>query len=69
MAIGVLMGMRRCSPHDALETLVSATRTTGIGLGGVSRALLDVISGDSRPSSVATAHWQALIEPAHPENG
>jgi ANTAR domain len=62
MAIGVLMGVRRCSQQEALEALVCATRTTGVGLGGVSRALLDVISGDPAPSAgEAITHWNGLL--------
>jgi hypothetical protein len=62
MAIGVLMGIRRCSQQEGLKALVCATRTSGVGLGGVSRALLDVISGDPAPrASEATAHWNALL--------
>jgi hypothetical protein len=62
MAIGVLMGVRRCSQREASEALVCATRTTGVGLGGVSRALLDVISGDPTPSAAeAIAHWNELL--------
>jgi hypothetical protein len=68
MAIGVLMGIRRCPQHEALETLVRATRTSGVGLGGVSGALLDVISGDPEPSAgEAIAHWRSLLE--FPESG
>jgi hypothetical protein len=41
---------------------VCATRASGVGLGGVSRALLDVISGNPEPlSSEAVAHWHALL--------
>jgi ANTAR domain len=62
MAIGVLMGIRRCSQQEALEALVGATRTSGVGLGGVSRTLLDVISGDSAlRADEAIAHWNSLL--------
>jgi hypothetical protein len=62
MAIGVLMAIRRCSQQEALEALADATRTSGVGLGGVSRALLDVISGDPAPwAGEAIAHWNALL--------
>lgn len=66
LAIGVLMGVRGCSAEKALETLVDATRVSGVGLGGVSRTLLSVISGDGDPSrptaAEALAHWNALLE-------
>ena len=62
LAIGVLMGIRRCSAQDALEALVGATRVSGVGLGGVSRALLNVVSGDVEPTAAeAVAHWNAML--------
>lgn len=67
MAIGVLMGVRRCSAADALEVLADATRASGVGLGGVSRALLTVISGDVEAAAgQAVAHWNAVLDlPTH----
>jgi len=63
LAIGILIGIRRCSQNEALETLVDATRVSGRGLGGVSRALLDVISGDTESTAAdeAVAHWRAVL--------
>jgi len=63
MAIGVLIGIRRCSAREALEALAGATRASGVGLGGVSRTLLDMVSGDVEPSTAdeAVAHWNALL--------
>ena len=63
MAIGVLMGIRRCSAREASEALAGVTRASGIGLGGVSRTLLDMVSGDVEPNTTddATAHWKALL--------
>jgi len=49
MAIGALMGIRRCSAYEAFEALTAATRASGVGLGGVSGTLLTVISGDVEP--------------------
>jgi ANTAR domain-containing protein len=68
MAIGVLMGIRRCSPQEALEALAGATRASGVGLGGVSRTLLDVVSGDPQlAADEALAHWNSLLGlPARP---
>jgi hypothetical protein len=64
MAIGVLMGMRRCPAPEALDALVTATRATGVGLGGVSRTLLTVISGGIGTSTVdkAVAHWDSVLD-------
>lgn len=66
MAIGVLMGVRRCSAGDALEVLADATRASGVGLGGVSRALLTVVSGDVESADQTVAHWNAVLDlPTH----
>lgn len=64
LAIGVLIGMRRCSAHQALETLVEATRVTGVGLGAVSGTLLTVVTGDAERWTVdkTSDHWRALLE-------
>lgn len=64
MAIGVLMGIRRCSARDALDALVNATRASGVGLGGVSRTLLTVITGDGETaaSEKAVAHWDSVLD-------
>jgi hypothetical protein len=64
MAIGVLIGIRRCTAHEALDALVTATRVSGIGLGGVSRTLLSIVSGDveSTTTDTAAAHWNSMLE-------
>jgi hypothetical protein len=63
LAIGVLIGIRRCSQNEALEALVDAMRVSGRGLGGVSRALLGVVSGDAESIAAdqAVAHWRAVL--------
>jgi hypothetical protein len=63
MAIGVLIGIRRCTAHEALDVLVTATRVSGIGLGGVSRTLLSIVSGDvkSTTTDTAAAHWNSML--------
>jgi ANTAR domain len=63
LAIGVLMGLRRCTAREALEALVDATRASGVGLGGVSRALLTVIGGDMGATAAgeASEHWQTVL--------
>lgn len=61
-AIGVLMGLRRYSAEEALTELANAVRASGIGLGGVSRALLDLVTGSGDPAaSAAVAHWDAVL--------
>ena len=61
MAIGVLMGLRRCTAEDALEVLADATRASGVGLGAVSGTLLTVISGDVESADQTVAHWNAVL--------
>jgi ANTAR domain len=63
MAIGVLMATRRCSTHEAMEALANATRASGVGLGGVSRTLLTVISGDigSPADGDALERWYTAL--------
>ena len=62
-AIGVLMGIRRCSAEEALTELAGVVRASGVGLGGVSRALLDLVSGAAVPTAdgAALAHWNAVL--------
>jgi ANTAR domain len=43
IAIGILMGLRGCSEQDAFEDLANAVRETGIGLGGLAGALVDLV--------------------------
>jgi hypothetical protein len=63
LAMGVLMGIRRCSAQEALQALVDATRASGLGLGRVSHTLLTVVSGDAAPAAAdeALAHWQTVL--------
>ena len=62
-AIGIIIGIRGCSAEEALEILVDATRASGVGLGGVSRTLLTVVSGDVEPAVAheAVAHWNLAL--------
>jgi hypothetical protein len=45
VAIGVLVGWRRCSPREAFEELAGAVRETGVGIGSIARALVDLACG------------------------
>jgi ANTAR domain len=45
VAIGVLVGWRGCSPREAFEELAGAVRETGVGIGSIARALVDLASG------------------------
>jgi hypothetical protein len=64
MAIGVLMGVRRCSAQEASAALAHATRASGVGLGGVSHALLAVIDGEADATDSAVAHWNSALDSA-----
>ncbi|HEY0228821.1 MAG TPA: hypothetical protein VGC05_21015 [Mycobacterium sp.] len=50
--------------QDALKALVGATRASGVGLGGVSRSLLILVSGGTEPTAAdaAVAHWNTLLD-------
>ncbi len=62
-AIGALMGIRHCSASQAFTEIAGVVRASGVGLGGVSRALLDLVSGDvdSATAGAALAHWEELL--------
>lgn len=62
-AIGVLMGIRRCSAKEAFTEIAGVVRASGVGLGGASRALLDLVSGDidSETAAAALAQWDKLL--------
>lgn len=44
MAIGVLIGWRGCSEREAFEEIADAVRETGIGIGSIAEALVDLAS-------------------------
>ncbi|ETB09043.1 hisitidine kinase [Mycobacterium avium subsp. paratuberculosis 08-8281] len=61
-AISVVMGLRRCSAEQALGVITGVVHANGIGLGGVSRALLGLVTGDAAPAAgEAVVHWDALL--------
>jgi hypothetical protein len=68
-AIGVVMGLRRCSAEEALTEIIGVVRASGVGLGGVSRALLGLVGGAvAEAADEALAHWDALLgSPARDE--
>lgn len=45
VAIGVLVGWRGCSQREAFEELAGAVRETGVGIGSIARALVDLACG------------------------
>ena len=66
-AIGVLVGLRGCSPAEAFTELVQVTRQTGIGIGSIASGLVAIASGTSSADNVDAFNiWGELIrrEPA-----
>ncbi|MHC9295504.1 ANTAR domain-containing protein [Mycobacterium sp. LTG2003] len=62
LALGAYMGIRRCTQREALQAIVGAAHATGIGLGGVSHALIAVITGDTTTApSPAIDHWTSVL--------
>jgi hypothetical protein len=63
VAIGVLIALRRCSEQQGFQCIADAVRETGVGLSGVSHALITLASGDddSRADSEAIKHWRHTI--------
>jgi hypothetical protein len=61
-AIGVLVGLRGCSPAEAFTELVQVTRQTGIGIGTIASGLVAVASGTSSADNVDAFNiWGELI--------
>jgi hypothetical protein len=44
-AVGVLIGWRGCSEREAFDEIVRAVRDTGIGIGSLARALVELATG------------------------
>ena len=61
-AIGVLVGLRGCSPAEAFTELVQVTRQTGIGIGSIASGLVAIASGTSSADNVEAFNvWGELI--------
>jgi hypothetical protein len=60
VAIGVLVGWRGCSQREAFDELAAAVRDTGIGIGSLARALVDLACDADPPAryrAVAQRVW------------
>jgi ANTAR domain len=60
VAIGVLVGWRGCSPREAFEELAGAVRETGVGIGSIAGALIDLACGTDQSAphhAVALRLW------------
>jgi hypothetical protein len=62
-AIGILVGLRGCSPEDAFAELARVVRQTGIGIGiGIGTGLVALASGSSSPDHAEAFNaWGELI--------
>lgn len=64
VAIGILMGLRGCSEQQAFDDLVGAVHDTGLGLGALARALMDLVDDSEVPfphRSEAKQRWGYLM--------
>ena len=60
VAIGVLVGWRGCSQREAFEELAGAVRETGVGIGSIARALVELACGTDQSAAhraVALRLW------------
>jgi hypothetical protein len=63
-AIGILVGLRGCSPEDAFAELARVVRQTGIGIGigSIATGLVALASGSSSPDHAEAFNaWGELI--------
>ena len=51
VAIGVLVALRGCAPDQAFAELVRVMQRTGIGIGSIAKALVDLAGGSSGTSA------------------
>ncbi|HTI76338.1 MAG TPA: ANTAR domain-containing protein [Mycobacterium sp.] len=64
MAIGVLVGLRHCSERQAFDEIAAAVNQTGMSLGRLCRALVELASGTGESvddSSAVIAIWGDLV--------
>lgn len=64
VAIGVLVGWRGCSTREAFEELASAVRETGVGIGSIARALVELACGTDQSAphrDVALRLWGDVV--------
>jgi len=67
VAIGVLVGLRGCAPEQAFDELARVVHRTGIGIGAIAAALVDLavgVSGSSAPHVEAFNAWGQLLATA-----
>ena len=62
VAVGILVGLKGCSVHEAFDELVSVVKQSGIGIGTIAAGLVTLAAGSS--SSVEAdvfAAWGDLV--------
>ena len=67
LAIGILMGLRRCSEGEAFDDLIDAVHETGIGPAGLAEALTHTVGGEgiaSHQSEVIRVWGHLLNSPS-----
>jgi AmiR/NasT family two-component response regulator len=61
-AIGVLVGLRGCTPEEAFTELAQVVRETGIGIGTIAAGLVALASGRScADNAEAYSVWGELV--------
>lgn len=73
LAEGVLIGLRRCSPEQAIAELVSAGREAGLSTYALARGLVAAAVGYQSTTAdpaarVAEHRWGALLRPPVPQS-
>ncbi|MDT5010414.1 MAG: hypothetical protein QOH57_2031 [Mycobacterium sp.] len=66
IAVGILVGLRGCTPEDAFGELVATVGESGIGIGSLAAALVALASGTAGAAAndlAASAVWGGLISP------
>jgi hypothetical protein len=67
VAIGILVGLRGCSDHEAFDELVRVVHQTGIGIGRLAAGLVAVASGSTTAEHAeAFAVWGELVRHGRP---
>ena len=66
VAIGVLIGWRGCSEREASDEIARAVGTTGVGIGALARALVELATGagESAPHRAEVLHLWGDVMPA-----
>jgi hypothetical protein len=62
VAIGILVGLRGCSDHEAFDELVRVVHQTGIGIGRLAAGLVALASGSATAEHAEVfAVWGELL--------